>query len=584
MSIINALDNYTPKIVGENGNQEYTWSNNFKEMFSQFYFQLVRTKETTILENILRKMLNEFKQLEHTKLGTMLKYENEFVNLYKLIAHTRDVKDGKGEYTLSYMQLYVWYDFFPDLTKNALKLFVDINNEHPYGSWKDIKYFAEYVKKQSNNENHELILFCIELITNQISKDLIELESDKKNKNISLAGKWCPREKGRFSWLFKKIINIVYKDFYEKAKESKSKETIIRAHNKACMLMNRRLAKLNKYLDTTQIKMCGKKWANIDFNHVTSKTLSKNRKAFLNDSKKPDNDRITCADNLKLHLEKVISGDNSVKLHGKRESVYELVRDALRTNVFPSSIDEINIINEQWKNNASQNQGLKNIIPIADTSSSMTNDKSIPLYNSIGLSIRISELAEEPFRNRIMTFSSKPQWVKLNDNQSFVEKVLTVSSSNWQMNTNFYASMKLILDSALEANLTPEQISNLTLAVFSDMQIDVASYENMDTMMERIERMYYIAGMNSSWKTPFKPPHILFWNLSKTDGFPCLSTNKNVSMLSGYSSVLLNALCNKGVEELKNFTPYMMICDILSQKRYDKMREQIIKNYYAVFQ
>jgi hypothetical protein len=577
MSIINALDNHTPKNTGENGNQEYTWSNNFKEMFSQFYFQLVRTKETTNLENILRKMLNEFKQTENTKFGNMLKYEKEMIYLYKLIAHTRDVKEGKGEYNLSYMQLYVWYDFFPDLTKSALKLFVDMDNEHPYGSWKDIKYFAEYVKEKSGDENHELIMYCIELITNQINKDLIELENDKKHKVISLAGKWCPREKGRFSWLFKKIINVVYKDFYEKARKSNSKETIIKAHNKACMLMNRKITKLNKYLDTTQIKMCEKQWTDIDFNHVTSKTLAKNRKAFLNDKNKLDIDRIKCAENLKVHLNKVISGDKTAKLHGKRESVYELVRDALRTH----KQDEIDIINEQWKDNASQNHGLKNIIPIADTSGSMTTDKSIPLYNSIGLSIRISELAEEPFHNRIMTFSSKPQWVRLNDNQSFVEKVKIVSCSNWSMDTNFYAAMKMILDSALEAKLTPEQICNLTLAVFSDMQINVASYENMDTMMEKIEKMYHMAGMNSIWKTPCKPPHILFWNLRKTNGFPSLSTKNNVSMLSGYSSILLNVFCNKGFEELKTFSPHRMICDILSNKRYDAMREIITRKFFV---
>ncbi len=41
---------------------------------------------------------------------------------------------------------------------------------------------------------------------------------------------------------------------------------------------------------------------------------------------------------------------------------------------------------------------------MADTSGSMTVDDCIPLYNSIGLSIRVSEKCHEAFRDRIMIF------------------------------------------------------------------------------------------------------------------------------------------------------------------------------------
>lgn len=646
MSIINAIDKHTPKQYGENGHIEYSWSNDFQELFTQFYFQLVRRKNTATLESKLRKLLLHFKEMKQTHVGSMLKYENEFTNLYKLIGHTRDIKEGKGEYNLAYMQLWVWYEFFPTLAKKALKSFVTFEDmkhnkqEHPYGSWKDIKYFAEYVKRRSDNEDHPLIHYCVELILDQIHKDLDCLDnkdtttnedSSDKNKNnikkysnISLAGKWCPREKGRFSWLFKNIINKEYREFYVNAIKTSNKtgdKTPIRkAHRKACMLMNRKLSRLNKHLDTTQIKMCGKEWSSIDFNHVTSKTMANNRKAFLatnqNGKHKDDKDRDQCAKNLVSHVNEAMTGNTRAKIHGKRVNVYEFVKDAIRLfNEFHTSSninnnrnsnniqDEMNIINQQWKDNASQNHGLKNIIPMADTSRSMTCNKCIPLYNSIGLSIRISELTPEPFRNRIMTFSSKPEWVRLNDTQSFVEKVNIVSKSNWHMNTNFYAAMKMILDSALEAKLSPDEISNLTLAVFSDMQIDkaVEAYQseeayneyytnettnetnrtkNILPMMGKIEKMYHDAGMRSSWKQPFQPPHILFWNLRSTSGFPLLSTQQNVTMLSGYSSMLLNAFCNKGIDELKTFTPYKMICDILSKPRYRNL-SLIIQNYFC---
>ena len=58
--------------------------------------------------------------------------------------------------------------------------------------------------------------------------------------------------------------------------------------------------------------------------------------------------------------------------------VYDLVRDAVSAR---NSNDQtvIDTVNEQWKSNATNNNGLKNIIPMADTSYSMHCDTFIPL-------------------------------------------------------------------------------------------------------------------------------------------------------------------------------------------------------------
>ena len=179
-----------------------------------------------------------------------------------------------------------------------------------------------------------------------------------------------------------------------------------------------------------------------------------------------------------------------------------------------------------------------------------------------------------------MTFNSTPEWVRLSDDMSFVKKVNHVWHSDWGMNTNFYAAMRMILDAALESNMKPHEVSAMTLAVFSDMQIDIASSENTNTMMENITEMYSKAGLQSVWKTPFKPPHILFWNLRSTHGFPTLSTNNNITMLSGYNATLLNVFCNKGIEDLKTMTPYKMISDLLTNKRYKPLEKIILTMLY----
>lgn len=577
-TLVNAMDSYTEKHIGENGHIEYSWSNNFTELFTQFYFQLVRTKDTTQLETMLKKMLSEYKsnKIENYKeFDDIFKYEKELCLLYTLIGHTRDIVEGKGEYTLAYMQIWVWYAYFPDLALKAIEKFVyGVKNELPYGSWKDMKYLAEYVQKRCGSNEHPIIQKCVDLMCKQLEEDYKNLHSRKP---VSLAGKWCPREKGRFAWFFKEVVKHAYSDYYDSAKKTGRKDSLLGAHRKACMLMKKRLSTLNTYLDTTQIKMCGKQWAKIDFNKVTSLTMHKHKKAFLNLNCKDDYDRFLCADNLRDHISNVKANIGNTNINGKRVNVYELVKSAKKAY----DSDSKNIVHLQWKDNASQNNGLKNIIPMADTSGSMTTDNCIPLFNSIGLSIRVSEMAQEPFKNRILTFSSEPEWIQLNDTQSFTEKVDIVSKSNWGMRTNIYKAFEMILQSALDANLTPDAVSCLTLAIFSDMQFDQATDTNVNTLMEQITVMYRDAGMKSSWKTPFQPPHILFWNLRNTSGFPKLSSRQNVTMLSGYSATLLNVLCDKGVEELKQYTPLKMISDILSSKRYKSMKTIIMDTLYV---
>ena len=132
-SIVSALDKHLqPKQFGENDHVEYGWSEEPDQLVTQFFFQLVRTKDTYDLEKKLRYMLERLEpNTEH------------FCILYKIIAQTRDIVAGKGEYELAFMQLRVWWDYHPNLAMNAFTLFVKSRANplnHQYGAWKDIKY------------------------------------------------------------------------------------------------------------------------------------------------------------------------------------------------------------------------------------------------------------------------------------------------------------------------------------------------------------------------------------------------------------------------------------------------------------
>lgn len=93
-----------PTQLGENGHVEYGWSHNTDEMICQFYFQLVRSKNHDDLREKLCTMLSRLNWQEHRA---------QLTTLVKIMVHTRDIVDGKGEYDLAYMQVLEWYKFYP---------------------------------------------------------------------------------------------------------------------------------------------------------------------------------------------------------------------------------------------------------------------------------------------------------------------------------------------------------------------------------------------------------------------------------------------------------------------------------------
>ena len=113
----------------------------------------------------------------------------------------------------------------------------------------------------------------------------------------------------------------------------------------------------------------------------------------------------------------------------------------------------------------------------------------------------------------------------------------------------------------------------MVLAIFSDMQMDQADTSSK-SLLDTIEKQYADAGQRL-WNKPFKAPHILFWNLRSTQGFPTLSSKNNCSMMSGFSPALLNLFCEEGLESLQSCTPYSLFVKSLDNDRYKFLDQQI---------
>jgi len=571
-ALISALDNYIPMRTGENGHKEYDWSHCIREKIAQLSFQITRTDNNTInsLSEKLKEILYELKYRPINEVGA-----GYLSLLYRMIGHTRDIIEGKGECQLAYMMIYAWYEFYPELAHFALKCFVDLDNDklHPYGSWKDIKYFCEYGKNIGYDVRHPLMQHAIFLINSQLRKDH-ELYISDNTAHISLAAKWVPRETShRFGWLYECMATNYFAEFIITPNNPNSRSKAILK----CKTQYRKIISLlNKHLDTVQIKQCHKTWAEINFDNVTSITMTKQKRAFLNLTKNGSRryeceDRIACADKFKYYVENKVTNNEEIK--GARVCMTDFTKNALDIlaamhNGQHISGTEMDLLNSQWRDNQKLVGELGKMIAMVDVSGSMEGD---PLLAAIALGIRVAE--KSMLGKRVLTFSNSPTWVNLSSCNTFIDMVDEVKKAQWGMNTNFNAALSLILDAIIEAKLTPEEVQDMCLVIFSDMQIDQADH-NHRSMYENIRIKYEQAGLRLHGRK-FKPPHILFWNLRSTKGFPVLSNEPNSSMLSGFNPVLLNLFCENGIDALQSLTPWALLERSLDKDRYKIMAEKI---------
>jgi hypothetical protein len=564
-NIVNIIDREMNIQHGENNHAEYCWSENNKEKIVQLSFQLVRSSD----KEKKTALFNSFKET----LKRCNKSERDI--MIKMVVHTRDIVSGKGEYDLFYglMTVISEYDFdlFKTIFNNTVGFFSIL--EHPYGSWKDVKYMLKYMDDNIEMfENEETIPLVKEYISDcvceQLKNDVISMKQQKK---VSLCSKWIPREGSNKFGIYYFIFASRFFDEWS--------ATNAKAVRKIKTHFRKILSSLNNYIDTVQIKQCSQEWNSIDFDKVTSVTMMKQKQAFMN-VKRDGNERYDCDDRraCKHNFQEFIKDvkENKKTINGKRVGIVDFVKNALNVSksTWEFSREDINmerdIINESWKNNHLQTPGkLRNFIAMVDTSGSMECEKCNPLYSAIGLGIRVAEMSV--LGKRVMTFNHKPTWVNLENCNDFVGMVEKVRESPWGTNTNFHMAMDMILDIFIKNKVNAKDVEDLCLVVFSDMQFDNSQgYEtnNFKTIIPLLKEKFAEAGKKVCCM-PYNMPHIIFWNLRSTNGFPSLSTDENVSMLSGYSPMLLNEFVDKGKDFLEKLVPYTMLSETLNKDRYN---------------
>merc|ERR1719421_2173550 len=352
------------------------------------------------------------------------------------------------------------------------------------------------------------------------------------------------------------------------------------------------MARLTAKLDVPEQKMCGKRWAEIDVAAVPSRCLAKSRRGFLNeklardrpltvdedrtgDRFPDDQDRVTC----RQHVREAVLA--SAKIKGKQCFPHELVKKVIGGR--HASTLEDDLVNAQWaamKRDVVEQiaaTGAKRgaLVSLVDVSGSMAG---VPMEVSIALGLLMSDLADEPFKHRVLTFESTPRWHKIPATSSPVEQIRNLQRAPWGGSTNFAAAMDLLLAACVDGNVAAEDVPDLI--VFSDMQFDAANGPGWETHHERLSREWAAKG--------YELPSITYWNLrgDTAGGFMTEASCPGVRLLSGFSPALLKLVLTgeeadeDEVETVDGVskawpTPYQTMRRALDAPRYDAVRAML---------
>ncbi|KAK9006282.1 hypothetical protein V6N11_035326 [Hibiscus sabdariffa] len=369
----------------------------------------------------------------------------------------------------------------------------------------------------------------------------LEFMKSNQTRKIGLAAKWCPSLYSSFDNSTLLCETIAKKLFpREDYPEYQGIEEAHYAYRVRDRLRKQVLVPLRKILELPEVYIGANRWDSIPYKRVASVAMKLYKDLFL----KHDNERFS------KYLKDVKSGKSTI------------AAGALLPHEIIASLEDEGgeeVAELQWKRMVSDllHMGkLRNCMAICDVSGSMDGT---PMEVSVALGVLVSDLSEEPWKGKLITFSEKPELQSV-EGETLKEKTEFVREMNWDMNTDFQKVFDLILKVAEEGKLKPEQMIK-RLFVFSDMEFDRASKSPWETDYQVIVRKFTEKGYGEAI------PQIVFWNLRHSRATPVPATEKGVALVSGFSKNLLKLFLNHDGE----IDPEAFMEAAISGKQYQNL-------------
>lgn len=290
--------------------------------------------------------------------------------------------------------------------------------------------------------------------------------------------------------------------------------------------------------DTVEQRMCAGDWAAIEFAKVPSVAAARLQKAF----------RAHEAERFDAFLESVKAG--TAKMNAGAVFPHDIVKAAEHDDAAATV---------QWTQ-LPRPVLAGSALVLADVSGSMgcpVSGNTTALDVCVALALLLSENLPEPFRNQVVTFSSKPSWHAV-EGASLRERAVSLRGAAWGMNTDIQAAYDLVLARAKAARAAGvEFVMPTTFVVLSDMEFDSPGIRGR-TNHQVLERKFKAAG--------FDVPTLVYWNLNGRSGNVPAGSNPGVVLVSGYSPRIANIVLSGAFDQL---TPDLVMREAVCIPRYD---------------
>lgn len=435
----------------------------------------------------------------------------------KWLFFARDIREGLGErrlFRICYKRLF-------ELNNVLFRL--NLHNIVEYGRWDDLISLLGI--------SYDSDKYIISIIRNQLAEDTHNYES---NKPISLLSKWMPSENA----------------------SSRQTKALARQLMKLLNMSPRQyrlmLSKLRSHSNVVETQMCNNKWNEIDYEKVPSLANLKYKDAFMRHDMERRLD----------YLSSVAKGES--KLNMKVATPVDVVAKYRGETRYRWSIRDFDPTLElAWKN--LKDIMVEDTLVVADGSGSMlakVSGDTTALDVANALAIYTSEHNSGVYKDKYITFSSRPRFVDFSKANSLREKIQIAQEYSEVSNTNIEAVFSLILQTAIK-NSIPQNEMIKNILIISDMEFDAAQkmWRNDDPVLTQplfdlIKRRYSDAG--------YALPKLIFWNVnSRTQTIPLVENELGVALVSGFSQNVLKMVMTN------NLNPYDILVETITSPRYD---------------
>jgi len=270
--------------------------------------------------------------------------------------------------------------------------------------------------RYNSDANYRLLFDQIaDLFAELLKSDLEYLNTDNLNK-ISLASKWCPSVDSSYDKTTL-ICEAIARRMFPREEYEEGIEEAHYAYRIRDRLRKEVLVPLHKALELPEVSMSAKEWNLLKYNRVPSIAMQNYSSRFA----EHDSERFT------EFLEDVKSGK-------KKMAAGALLPHQIISQLLNDSEGE-EVAELQWArmvDDLAKKGKLKNSLAICDVSGSMAGT---PMNVCIALGLLVSELNEEPWKGKVITFSENPQ-LHVVTGSSLREKTKFVREMDFGINTD----------------------------------------------------------------------------------------------------------------------------------------------------